>query len=118
MPQKGLFVTVLKDANGSDCTNGGVTSKATRCILAGPGIEEIFYETDEVPALKLVRRTIGGKPYLHAQPFAPVPPNACGYMFGGNFIYCSDSRFSEINNYPIPVHDRIESAELNRKLSA
>jgi hypothetical protein len=30
-------------------------------------------------------------------------------MFGGNFIWSSDSRFrNEVSEYPIPVHDRIE----------
>jgi hypothetical protein len=29
-------------------------------------------------------------------------------MFGGNFIYTSDSRVREICAYPIPIHDRCE----------
>lgn len=30
-------------------------------------------------------------------------------MFGGNFVWSSDSRFSEKYPSPVPVHDRIEA---------
>ncbi len=108
----GLFCSVYRDAKGTDCTNSGITSKVDRVILLGPGVEgpfditaELPFETGYAPAL-----------YLHAwlesgeivRRFAsPHPdPHEGGYMFGGNFIYTSDSRFP--GGCPIHVHDRQE----------
>ena len=32
-----------------------------------------------------------------------------GSMMGGNFVYSSDSRYrNRVNDYPTPVHDRVE----------
>lgn len=122
--QKGLTVSVLRQVtlrpDGTpgrilDCTNGGVTSKFDQFVLVGPGIDPIFPATATRPALKIVRRTIGGKPYVHAEPVTPCPSGSIGYMFGGNYVTCSDSRVREINAYPIPVHDRTETqAEYDR----
>ena len=36
-------------------------------------------------------------------------------MFGGNFVYTSDSRFP--SDYPIPIHDRFETQEQYDQLS-
>jgi hypothetical protein len=52
--------------------------------------------------------------YLHAEPVdgerdARREGKTVGPMFGGNFVYTSDSRFP--NKYPIPVHDRWESRD-------
>lgn len=68
-----------------------------------------FPPTDDAPAVRLVRRNIGGEIYVHAEPVAPCPPNACR-MAGGTFIYSCDSRFSEAvgHSYPISLHDRDE----------
>lgn len=123
---KGLTVSVLRQVtlrkDGTpgrifNYTNGGVTSKFDEFVLVGPEIAEIFPVTDTRPALKIVRRNIGGRVYIHAEPLTPIPDNCVGYMFGGNFVTSSDSRISEINPYPIPVHDRFETAELHNHLS-
>lgn len=37
-----------------------------------------------------------------------VIPAGYHSMFGGNFVWTSDSRFSNIYKYPVPVHDRVE----------
>lgn len=57
--------------------------------------------TDTAPAVRLVRRKIFGRDYIHAEPF-----ESGSYAFGGSFIFTSDSRLREINDYPIPLHDR------------
>ena len=115
---KGMTVSVLRrvtlrpdgtPGRISDCTNGGVTSKFDDFVLVGPGIDEIFLATETRPALKIVRRNIGGKEYVHAEPLTPCPKNHVGYMFGGNFVTSCDSRVQAINEYPIPVHDRSET---------
>lgn len=98
---KGLMVYVYR--TNYDATNGGVTSSHDRVLLVGEGVPEVFKASDDLPALRLVKRIIGGNPYLHAE---PIEKHGKHHMFGGNFIYVSDSRFP--NRYPIPVHDRTE----------
>ena len=110
---KGIVVRVYRDGSShmgdSDCTNKGLSSRFVQFVLIGDGIPKLFEASDIVPALKLVRRTIYGKEYLHAEPMNPVPEDSVGWMFGGNFIYTSDARFP--NKYPIPIHDRSETSE-------
>lgn len=103
-PMKGLIVRVYKTDLG-DATNGGPSSKFSSFTLIDPMIEGPFEPSDNIPELVLVRRQLGGSEYIHA-----VPASLAGKqtMFGGNFIYTSDSRFSVVSKYPIPVHDRIE----------
>jgi hypothetical protein len=114
---KGLTVDVLRSGKlltpgtmkVDNFTNGGVTSRVNECVLVDPAIDEIFDATADRPALKIVRRNIGGRLYVHAEPIAPCPSNMIGYMFGGNFVTSSDSRINAICPYPIPVHDRVET---------
>jgi hypothetical protein len=107
---KGLTVEVLRSTKFGDSSNGGVSSRFNEFILVDPQIDEVFEATAKCPALKVVRRMFGKREYVHAEPLTPVPAGCVGYMFGGNFVTSSDSRISEINQYPIPVHDRIETA--------
>lgn len=113
----GMWVDILKPASGSDCTNGGVTSKAEHALLIGEGVAEVFGEKPGEPVLKLVKRMLWGQPYYHAEP--AETPKGVGWMFGGNFIHTSDGRFHDAvgHSYPIPVHDRTESPELYRRNS-
>lgn len=108
MEQSGLVVFVYRDARGSDCTNGGVTSKFDHMVLIDPKIRAPFTVSNTCPGLKLVRRNFGGSEYIHAEPLEQ-PKGRVGPMFGGNYISSSDSRFREICQYPIPVHDRFET---------
>lgn len=102
--KKGLIVDVLRYRNGAmDCTLGGPSSRYEEFTLIDDDVQAPFAVCDERPEINLVRRTIGGKPYVHA-----VPASLKGkqVMFGGNYIVTSDSRFP--HQYPIPVHDRVE----------
>jgi hypothetical protein len=86
-----------------DCTLSGLSSQHDHVLLVGEGYKPGSSPADR-PAFFLRER--GGA--VHAYP-ADVPEGAKGFsawQFGGNFIYCSDSRFP--NQYPIPVHDRRE----------
>lgn len=118
-----LNVNVLYTTYGgtiSDCTNGGVTSKNERVLVLPEGVEATPEQLmGKLPILKIVRRNIGGKPYLHAEPVNRPGKGSIGsWMAGGNFIYSCDSRFREwICEYPVSVHDRTETPEQYDMLS-
>jgi len=101
---KGLLVSIYKSGDIEDCTNGGISSKKDSAILTGEGIPPVSTVTEESPELVLVRRVLCGQEYLHAQP--AHDPTGTGWMFGGNFIHTTDSRFP--NRCPIAIHDRQE----------
>lgn len=104
----GLICNIIVDKDGIDCSNGGLSSQVSNVTLLGCGGHR--KPSSEYPAVKLVRRIIFGAEYLHAEP-VDRPANAVGPMFGGAFIYSSDSRFNAVNPYPIPLHDRFETQE-------
>jgi len=110
---KGFSVDVLRWKY--DCTNNGLSSRHEAFILCGTGVPEMYEPSAAEPGLILVRRTIAGKEYLHAQPINDPRPGNVGWMAGGNFIWSSDSRFP--NRYPISIHDREETREQNKHLS-
>jgi len=101
---KGLTANIYRDSDYKCPINVFDNKKAVTVI--DPDIAEIFTPSDDRPAVKLVRRNIYGKKYIHAEPIEPG-----FYAFGGSFIYTSDSRLREINQYPIPLHDRDMSKE-------
>lgn len=106
----GLLVSVYRSP-GLDCTNGGVSSTAdTLCIV---NIDGPFEPSDTHPAARLIRS--GGI----ARIIPEQPGEGVGPMFGGHFAATSDSRFSRAVGFygAVPIHDRWESAELNRAMS-
>ena len=98
------MVEVYKPAGFPDCTMNGISSKADRLILVGDDIPEIFEVKPDMPAVRLIKRIIFDRPYVHAEPIDNLTGK--GFMAGGNFIYTSDSRFP--SQYPISIHDRQE----------
>lgn len=108
----GIYVTIYRDAGGSDCTLGGVTSVkrgATRAILMGVprgNVRESDIREDDV-VLEVCAREINGEQHYYAVP--REIGSALRSMFGGNFVYTSDSRFADrVGSRPLPVHDRVE----------
>lgn len=107
---KGLSVTIYRYPE-AECTNQGVTC-LDRCkdnmfpncaLLVGEGVSG---PTSVEDAMKkkypiLVLQLKNG--YISA---VPANNSHISWMFGGNFIHSSDSRFP--HKYPIPVHDRQE----------
>jgi hypothetical protein len=110
---KGLIVEVYRGAEIGDCTNGGPSSKVKGFTLIDDEVPGIFEPTEDRPALVLVRRVVFGKPYIHAVPYSMKDEQT---MMGGNFVYTSDSRLRAVSQYPIPVHDRVESASYQREM--
>jgi len=115
---KGLTVNIYK-SNNSDSSNGGISSQYTEVLLLDENLDGYLDESDaerlSLPIVKLQNN--GG--YLSAVPVDQPEGDgaAIGPMFGGCFIWSSDSRMRRLSQQPIPLHDRFESAELYDMLS-
>ena len=104
-----ISVSVYVDKrSGCGCTNNGISDRFTEILVEHPrGYIEI--DLDNPPENLCVFRTLWlcGKPYNRLIPYS-LEKNGKHSMFGGNFAYSSDSRFCEFNEYPLPIHDRVE----------
>lgn len=98
---KGLLVSIYLPSYGS-ASNNGLSDKHNQVVLLG--VKAPFGPKDTTPGVLL--EVFRGK--LRAVP-AEQPEGVAGPMFGGAFIYSSDSRFPA--DYPIPLHDRFETWE-------
>ena len=114
METKGLLVEVYTAFDGVDCTAGGISSGKQHLILESyvdsGGCERQMnapFTGDETNTVRVVVGNISG--YVKAVPIK-TPKGMVGPMFGGNFIYSSDSRFPY--KYPVPIHDRFETQEI------
>jgi hypothetical protein len=122
---KGLIVNVLRHATAGDCSNGGISSRCHLLTMVGEGVPEIFDVIEIRPAIVLVRGEYG----FYFRPFEDIKDGNVGYMFGGNFVTSSDSRFCTfiqravggVNYSPtvwaIPLYDRQETPEQHDILS-
>lgn len=102
MKTRGLVCNVYRSSHGYDCTNNGISSIQNVLIL--DGLDGPFEGTEE-NSVKLVKRQFSHGEHVHVEPIIPKS-TGIGPMFGGNFLYTSDSRFPM--KYPIPIHDRYE----------
>ena len=85
-----------------DCTNNGVSSRINDFILVSTD-EVKDYTPDQENVLVF---TSGPYDTLRAVPLKAYLDNTW-VMFGGNFVFTSDSRFP--SDQPIKIFDRIES---------
>ncbi len=107
----GLLCDIYKSGM-SDCSNNGISARFNKVLLIGSGVngafDEEYAKEFNVPVCVLVTRNIptkNGGQYLHVVP-KEIQESGKNSMFGGAFIYTSDSRFP--SNYPIAIHDRVE----------
>ena len=106
---RGIFCEVLRPAGYPDCSAGGISSRYTTVLLVGDGVPEHFEARSDTPIVKLVRRNFVDGIFLHVEPIEKPAGSWNGPMSGGSFIYSCDSRFHEVSNYPLSVHDRFEA---------
>ena len=112
---KGLLVRVYRWQDETDCTNGGVTGKAESAILIWEDMPKnckVFEPDEDTPVLMMVPHN--GYTVM-AVPMERPAEKPIGEMFGGNFIYSSDSRFPV--SHPIHVFDRYETQDDYNHLS-
>ena len=107
------FVSII----GTDCTNGGVTSGQDHAhVIAEKDVPQLGHDAiegelpllvfleDQGPTGHLVIKHGGSIHRVKAVPLVNGKPQ--GGMFGGHFLYTSDSRYPYEN--PVPVFDRFE----------
>ena len=110
---RAISVEIFKSHFG-DCSNGGISSKF-REILVECSDGPIEVDANDLPAnfCKIVKRDLGFTVDVHVEPV--VKPNGAGWMYGGCIVDTSDSRWTRLKGhyYPLKLHDRCESRELN-----
>lgn len=106
---KGLHCTIFRDEyRHPDCKFNGFKS----VTLVGPGVAEIFEPSEDAPiAYLIVRNGWGETCSPMVSPFPPSDPDSRyaerHTMFGGAFIWTSDSRFpgERGRGAPLALHD-------------
>ena len=113
---RALPVYIYKSELG-DCSNNGISSKYTKILLIHPeGYVQVDENDPPENLCKLVERKLfGDEVYKHIEPVAEA--KGVGWMASGALVYSSDSRFGELSDYPLVLHDRDESQELYDILS-
>lgn len=107
---KGITASIYRDGP-SDYSNGGTSAKVKQVTVLCPN--GVFEPSPDAPAVKIVKRMIGGKPCIHAETVEPGNRvGMVGPMWGGTYIASSDSRFSEATGIygAIALHDRWETS--------
>jgi hypothetical protein len=111
----GMSVQIFKNLGRSYDGLGKFSSKSDFCIVLPspdfPNVPAIFkphLAGMPIPCVAIVKRMVCGKPYLTAYPVLEGGVIDTSRMFGGTYIASSDSRITEISEYPIPLHDRVE----------
>ena len=118
--RKGLICGILENKDIGNCSNNGISSRhdSVLVVMDNPRAQ-IFEEDPKRPTVKIVRRNIFGKEYIHAEPVNQPKEGNIGWIMGGCFITTSDSRFSNlVSPYPVPLHDRQETQEEYDMLSS
>lgn len=112
-----MLLSVYRAADMPDCSNNGISARHTRLIainIPGPfeprkGDAVVVLQNHYESSLRLVPAVFEDGRWIG-------PPRHVHYMFGGNFAYTSDSRFSqkcrELSGQDrygaVPIHDRQE----------
>lgn len=102
--QRYLSVNVLTTAGFPDCTNNGISANGSKLFVPcdrGNWTEEDIQGMENAVILEVGKA--GGRIHFREK------GQKAWTMFGGNFAYSSDSRFTEMYPNPIHIHDRIEN---------
>jgi len=114
---KGLSVSVY--TSDGDTTNGGLSAFFTRVFAFSKDLEGNY----DVKDMRPIDPVFVIEPNRNGAQFGPVAypvedaDGRVGPMFGGNFLWTSDSRFRRMFDGPIPIHDRFETVEEYKAMS-
>lgn len=111
---KGLVCSVYESKRHGNCSAAGISSRVDSVILCPDpdsgndwGIPKIFEASDDCPAVVLRSIRVSEEyEHVYAVPVELLQSGTGTWMFGGSFLYTSDSRFPL--RHPIPLHDRVE----------
>lgn len=114
-----MSASVYKDSTLGDCTNGGASSKHDNLYVVAKHVtlKDVEEFCKENPAytveefFKLDYDFYNNSHYGHYCRLEPINKGNKWYMFGGNYLATSDSRFKDFVGgckYPVPIHDRTE----------
>lgn len=114
---KALSVEIFTSSIGN-CSNHGISSRFREILI--PCEDGPIYVDEENPPenlCKIVKRDLGFCEHIHVEPWNK--PNGAGWMYGGTVVDSSDSRWHRATgiNYPLHLHDRCESWEMNDIMS-
>jgi hypothetical protein len=119
-PATRISVGILDNKWLGNCSNDGISDRFNKVMLINGAAWDAMSDPEKLklreeesfPLVRTVERKIGGEVYIHAEPVDPPPPGFRGWMAGGAFLKCSDSRYRDVAgiNYPISLHDRMERA--------
>lgn len=102
------LIAQIYDSPLGNCSNDGLSAKHKKVCVTN--VDGPFEPTPDAPAVRLVKGRAGN---LVCQ---PVDLENTWAMFGGAFVYTSDSRFGDAvrelsgynHGFPIALHDRVE----------
>lgn len=105
--KKGLLCAIYESKGFGNCSNYGISARCKQVVLVPnelfPNIPQIFEAADDAPAVEFHKIEFMDKTFYHVK---PVELGNRHSMFGGSFIYTSDSRFPF--DHPVKLHDRVE----------
>lgn len=107
VPRRGIACYIYRWALGR-CANGGISDVYDQVVLVGPGIPEETEADPAPPAVELQQSFVHGGSVI-AVPLDQPADKPVGPMYGGTFIFSSNSCFP--GGVPIRLHDRFETWE-------
>ena len=96
-----MIANIYKDHHG-DCSNNGISSRHD-CVMVISKENEDTREWTGENVCVVREKNVFGTRHVYLVPYKLRKQHT---MFGGCFVYSSDSRFPE--NRPLPLHDRME----------
>lgn len=103
---KGLIVSIFEDKRIGNCSGGGISENRAQLLLVGEGVPKIF----EMSGPKIIIENHYADRFRAievGEDGLPITKEGFrGPMFGGTFVWSSDSRFPV--PYPVALHDRWE----------
>ena len=113
--QRALSVEIFKSKFG-DCSNGGISSRYNGILVLHPrGNVEVDMDNPPENLCEIVRRELFGRECDFVRPVSGS--YGTGFMAGGCIVDTSDSRWSDLTNHPLKLHDRCETWEQYDMLS-